>query len=41
MGIKTNTDYLFNPQPQQNLNTGQRLIVMGSAEQIAKAEKLI
>lgn len=41
MGIKTNNEYLFNPQPQQNLNTGQRLIVMGSAEQIAKAKKLI
>lgn len=41
MGIKTKNDYLFNPQPQQHLNSGQRLIVMGSAEQIAKAEKLI
>lgn len=41
MGIKTNNEYLFNPQPQQNLNTGQRLIVMGSADQIDKAKKLI
>lgn len=41
MGIKTNNEYLFNPQPLQNLFAGQRLIVMGSAEQIDRAKKMI
>jgi voltage-gated potassium channel len=41
MGIKSNKEYIFNPQPEYIINTGQRIIVMGSQVQIEKAKKLL
>jgi voltage-gated potassium channel len=41
LGIKNNKDYLLNPPADQVLSSGDRLIVMGSDEQIARAKKLI
>lgn len=41
LGIKNNKDYLLNPQPDYNLNAGERIIVMGSQIQIDLVRKLI
>jgi len=41
MGIKSNNEYVFNPQPGDRIQSGQRLIIMGSMEQIEKAKKLL
>jgi voltage-gated potassium channel len=41
LGIKNNKDYMLNPPAEQALSSGDRLIVMGSDEQIANAKKMI
>ncbi len=42
LGIKTLADdYVFNPQPQMLLHAGDRLILMGSKEQIQKVNTII
>ena len=41
LGIKSNNEYVFNPQPEQGIREGQRIIVMGSNAQIEKAKKLL
>ena len=42
LGIKTlANDYVLNPQPNMHLQTGERLIIMGSQEQIRQVNELV
>jgi voltage-gated potassium channel len=41
LGIKDNNSYILNPSPDYIISKDERLIVMGSHEQIEKAKKII
>lgn len=41
LGVKHNKEYLLNPTPNHKVYGGELLILMGSAEQIAKAKELV
>jgi voltage-gated potassium channel len=41
LGVKNNKEYLLNPPPDYNLNPGERIIVMGSNNQIEKVKLMI
>lgn len=41
LSIKNNKDYVLNPQPEYNINPGERIIVMGSQSQIEKVKGLV
>lgn len=41
LGIKNHNQYTLNPAPNYFLNTGERLIIMGSESQIEKAKELV
>jgi voltage-gated potassium channel len=41
LGVKNHADYLLNPPPDYYMNPGERLIVMGSEEQIGKVKEMI
>jgi voltage-gated potassium channel len=41
LGIKNQNNYTLNPSPDYFLNIGERLIIMGSEQQIENAKELV